>query len=154
MPPLLRRRYLQLRRRRDGPGLSDPALEGNLWKLSARTHVAHPEEGEHLVELQEAELAAVNGKVNRGLGADFQRFFATPTVRRRLRALDFPVLLVHSEPDPRPVAALQALVTELRQSRLVVPDRVPHFPYWEAPEALQRLLRDLLVAPSPRRPTT
>jgi hypothetical protein len=58
------------------------------------------------------ELAAVNGEVNRKLGADFQRLFATATVRQRLRQLDVPVLLVHGDADPRPVAAGQALAAE------------------------------------------
>jgi pimeloyl-ACP methyl ester carboxylesterase len=96
------------------------------------------------VELQQAELAAVNGDVNRKLGADFQRVFATPTVGQRLRALDVPVLLVHGEADSRPLAAVEALATELPHGRLVALDGVAHFPYWEAPENMRRLLRDFL----------
>jgi uncharacterized protein len=153
MPPPVRRRYLQLRRRRDAPGPADHALEAELRRLSARTDFADPDGMEHLVKRQEAELTAVNDDVNRTLGANFQRFFATPTVRQRLRALDLPVLLVHGQADPRPAAAVEALASELRHSRLVVLDRVGHFPYWEAPEALRSLLRDLLAAPSSRRPT-
>ena len=112
--------------------------------MGARTDFAGPDGAEQLVRRHEAELAAVNGEVNCKLGADFERFFAAPSVRRRLRALDLLVLLVHGEADPRPVAAVQALATGLRQSRLVVLGRVGHFPYWEAPEALQSLVRDFL----------
>jgi hypothetical protein len=87
--------------------------------------------------------------VNRALGADFVRLFATRAVRQRLRALDVPMLLVHGDADPRPAAAVQALASELPQSRLVVLDGVAHFPYWEAPERLEQLLRTFLTAPSP-----
>ena len=99
--------------------------------------------------LQEAELATINDEVNRALGADFQRLFATRAVRQRLRALDVPMLLVHGDADPRPVAAVQALASELWQCRLVVLDGVGHFPYWEAPERLEQLLRSFLAAASP-----
>jgi pimeloyl-ACP methyl ester carboxylesterase len=98
-----------------------------------------------LVELQEAELATVNDEVNRELGADFQRLFATPAVRRQLRTLDLPMLLVHGDADPRPVSAVQALASELPHSRLVVLDGVAHFPYWEAPEKLEQLLATFLA---------
>jgi proline iminopeptidase len=150
MPPPLRRRFLELRRRRDELGRSDPALELELRRLSARTDFADPEGVAHLVERQEAELAAVNGEVNRELGADFQRLFATPSVRRDLRALEVPVLLVHGEADPRPVAAARALATELHHGRLVVLDRTGHLPCWESPETLRRLLCEFLVAPARR----
>lgn len=105
---------------------------------------ADAEAAEQLVELQEAELGAVNGEVNRKLSADTLRVFATPTVRRRLRELHVPVLLIHGDADPRPLAAVEALAAVLPHSRLVVLDRVAHFPYWEAPETLRRLVREFL----------
>jgi proline iminopeptidase len=140
LPPPLRRRYQELR-----AGRLDPALEVELRKLSARTDFGDPDGAEQLVKVHEAELAMVNGDVNRQLGADFQRAFQAPAARHRLRALDLPVLLVHGEVDPRPVAAVHALASELRHSRLVILDRVAHFPYWEAPETLRGVLRDFLV---------
>jgi proline iminopeptidase len=145
MPEPLRQRYRELRRRRDRPGRADATVEAELRRLTARTDFADPDGAEHLVELQEAELAMVNDKVNRELGADFQRLFATPAVKQRLRALDVPLLFVHGDADPRPVAAVQALASELPQSRLVVLDGVAHFPYWEAPERLEQLLRTFLT---------
>ena len=66
-------------------------------------------------------------------------------MRQRLRTLDLPMLLVHGDADPRPVSAVQALASELPQSRLVVLDGVAHFPYWEAPERLEQLLRTFLA---------
>jgi proline iminopeptidase len=146
MPPPVRGRYLELRRRRDRSGPSDPTLESELRKLSAHTDLANPDKAGQLVERHQTELAAVNGEVNRTLGADLEQFFTTRTVRQRLRALDVPVLLVHGETDPRPVAAVQALASELRHGRLVVLDGVAHFPYWEAPETVRRVLRDFLVS--------
>jgi proline iminopeptidase len=150
MPPPLRRRYLELRRRREalGPGLRDATLEAELRKLTARTDFADPESAAHLVERHRAELGTVNGEVNLELGADFERFFSTPTVRDRLRALDVPVLLVHGALEPRPVAPVRALAGELPHGRLVVLDGVGHFPYWEAPDTLRRVLRTALAAPS------
>ena len=145
MPEPLRQRYLELRRRRDPPRRADAPVAAELRRLTARTDFADPDAAEHLVELQEAELATVNDEVNRELGADFQRLFATPAVRQRLRTLDLPMLLVHGDADPRPVSAVQALASELPQSRLVVLDGVAHFPYWEAPERLEQLLRTFLA---------
>jgi proline iminopeptidase len=144
MPPPLRHRYLALRRRRDQQPRPDPALQAQLRRLSGRTDFADPDQAGQLLELHEAELAAVNDEVNRELGADFERFFAMPSVGQRLRALDAPVLLVHGKVDPRPLAAARALAAELPHSRLVVLDRVAHFPYWEAPETLRPLLREFL----------
>lgn len=151
MPEPIRQRYLQLRRDRER--LSDPALEAELGRLSARTDFANPEHEENLVEQQQAELAAANREVNRTLGADFERFFSTPTIRQRVRALDVPVLLVHGRADPRPVAAARELATELPHADLIVLDRVGHNPYWEAPKKLRDILRTFLTTPSPRRPT-
>jgi proline iminopeptidase len=148
MTPELRRRYLELRRRRDAATVPSPALEAELRMLSARTDFADPTGAEQLVEQQQAELAAVNSEVNRTLGVDFQHYFAHPALRERLRALDIPVLLVHGEADPRPLAAVQALATQLRHSRLVVLDGVAHFPYLEAPSDLRRVLRTWLAVAS------
>jgi proline iminopeptidase len=145
MTPPVRRRYRELRRRRDAPGPPDPALVAELRALSAPTDFADPDQAAALVELHEAELATVNDDVNRRLGNDVQRFFADPTVRQRLRTLEVPVLLVHGRADPRPLAAVQALAAELSQSRLVVLDHAAHFPYWEAPDAFRRLLREALA---------
>ncbi len=98
-----------------------------------------------------AEFAVVNNQVNRELGADFVRYFAEDDVRRRLRALDVPVLLVHGAADPRPLAAVEALADELRRSTLVTLEQVGHFPYWESPASLRTALREFLrsVAISP-----
>jgi pimeloyl-ACP methyl ester carboxylesterase len=117
-----------------------------MGQLGAGTDFADPEGAERLLELHKAELAIVNAEVNRTLGEDFQSMFASPAVRHRLSELDVPVLLVHGESDPRPKAAVEALATELPRSRLVILDRVGHFPYWEAPETLRDLLRDFLGA--------
>jgi proline iminopeptidase len=149
MPEPFRRRYLELLRRRERPGRAAATAVAELRRLTARTDFAEPNGAEQLVALQEAELATVNDAVNRALGADFQRLFAARAIRQRLHTLDVPMLLVHGDADPRPVAAVQALARELPHGRLVVLDGVGHFLYWEAPERLGRLLRTFLAAASP-----
>lgn len=144
MPPPVRRHYLGLRRRRDEQPHPDPALQAQLRRLSGPTDFADPDQAGQLLELHEAELAAVNDQVNRELGADFDRLFAMPSVRHRLRTLAVPVLLIHGRLDPRPLAAAWALAAELPHSRLEVLDRVGHFPHWEQPETLRPLLREFL----------
>ncbi len=152
MPEPERGRYLELRRRRDESGCPDAATQIELRRLSARADFADPTEAEHRAEQLGAEMAAVNDSVNRELGADFQRYFAEPSMRQRLRGLRAPVLLVHGAADPRPVAAVQALAAELPNGRLVVLDGVGHFPHWEAPAALRGALRAFLSSPSPSPP--
>lgn len=119
-------------------------LQAQLRRLSERTDFADPDQAGQLLELHEAELAAVNEQVNRELGADFDRFFAMPSVRHRLRTLAVPALLIHGRLDPRPLAAARALAAELPHSRLEVLDRVGHFPHWEQPKTLRPLLRESL----------
>lgn len=144
MPAPVRRRYVRLRRERDAQDRRHPAVEAELRRLSAATDFASPQPAARLAEQQEAELRAVNGEVNRILGADFQRYFSTPAVRSRLRELDIPVLLVHGRADPRPIAAVHALAMELPHSRLVELDTTGHLPHLEAPDALRDAVRTFL----------
>jgi proline iminopeptidase len=139
-----RRRFSELRRRRDEEGELSPALDRELRSLAADT-----EFGDAVVAARKrtelvAELAATNPTANLELGADFVRWFAAARVHDQLHELDAPVLLVRGTADPRPLAAVEALAAELRRPRLVALDGVGHFPFWEAPGALRTALRDFL----------
>ena len=76
----------------------------------------------------------VNEVVNLELGADFARYFAASSVPDRLRGLHVPVLVMHGDADPRPVAAAKALAAMLPRSIMVVLSGIGHYPHLEAPE--------------------
>lgn len=146
IPEPQRQRYTELRRRRDVEADVDPALAAELLQLGIATEFADARVAERFEAELHAALASVNDVVNRKLGADFARHFASPRIRERLRNLDAPVLVVHGDADPRPLAAVEALASELPRAELVVLPGVGHFPYLEAPEALGRVLRRFLAS--------
>lgn len=146
IPEPQRQRYTELRRRRDVEGDVDPALAAELLQLGIATEFADARVAERFEAELHAALASVNDVVNRKLGADFARHFASPRIRERLRNLDAPVLVVHGDADPRPLAAVEALASELPRAELVVLPGVGHFPYLEAPEALRWVLRRFLAS--------
>lgn len=151
LPEPYRHRFLGLRRRREqlaGSGQQDSAVEAELARLGAMVEFGD-QVPQDRVALLEAEMTTANQVVNRELGADFQRFFASPVVRRGLRGLDRPVLLVHGEADLRPIAAVEALAAELPGGRFVTLDGVGHLPFWEAPERLREILRSFVLALPP-----
>jgi hypothetical protein len=57
-----------------------------------------------------------------------------------------PVLLVHGDAGPRPLAAVEALARALPRAELVVLRGVGYFPLLEAPEALRRVARGFLAS--------
>jgi pimeloyl-ACP methyl ester carboxylesterase len=100
IPEPQRQRYTELRRRRDVEGDVDPALAAELRQLGIATEFADARVAERFEAELHAALASVNDVVNRELGADFARHFASPRIRERLRNLDVPVLVVHGDADP------------------------------------------------------
>ncbi len=146
LPEPVRRRYLELRRRREESDDADEAVAAEARRLAATTDFGTVEVARRMADRLEAELAAVNHEVNGALGDDAEQYFLAPDMRARLRALACPVLLVHGEADPRPIAAVEALVTELPRARLVRLPDVGHFLDWEAPDALRDLLRGFVTA--------
>jgi proline iminopeptidase len=146
IPEPARARYRALRRLRKEAGDADPDLAAEARRIALAAEFADAEVARRFAGQLEAELAAVNHEVNRELGDDFVRYFATPEVQARLRVLRCPVLLVHGEADPRPVAAVEALAAELPQARVVRLPGAGHFPLWETPDTLQRLLRELVAS--------
>ncbi len=140
-----RARFLELSRLR-GEGPIPPQLAAERHSLTAGTEFGDTRTAEQMRSAQLADLAATNDEVNRELGADFTRYFATESIALRLRALDVPVLLVHGTADPRPIAAVEALAALLRRPRLERLESVGHFPYWESAGVLRAILRDFLAS--------
>jgi proline iminopeptidase len=138
-----RGRFLELRSLREH-GRLDAALEGELRALAVDTEFGDPHVAERMRPRLLADLALVNNHVNRELGADFGRYFVADGVRRRLHALDLPVLLVHGTADPRPIAAVEAIARELPRATLVRLESAGHLPFWESPASLRAALRDFL----------
>lgn len=62
----------------------------------------------------------------------------------RCRSLPLPVLVVQGREDPRPVGALDALCAVLPEVRREVFSGVGHFPWLEAPEAFDAVVREFL----------
>ncbi len=146
IPPEHRQRFSELRRQRDVPGVLPPKVAAELRTLSLRTDFADPALAHRLEREPTVQRAAVNDDVNRELGDDFVQHFAAPTVRRQLRSFERPVLLVHGDADPRPLAAVQALAEELAHGELVTLAGIGHFPYLEAPDALRKPVRRFLAS--------
>jgi proline iminopeptidase len=144
VPAGQRRRYQELRRQREQDGHLPEPLVTELRRLGVAAEFGDQEVANRLLPQLQAELAAINEDVNRELGVDFVRYFAAASLRSRLQALDLPVLLVHGEVDPRPVAAAQALAEALPRARLVTMPGVGHFPFLESPTALKLVIRRFL----------
>ncbi|HEX2034502.1 MAG TPA: alpha/beta hydrolase [Chloroflexota bacterium] len=148
IPAAQREAFVEWRRRRREGGHFDPALAAQLRRLSVTTDFGDADVARRMARQQEADLAATNQAINRALGADFQRYFLAPNRPADLRRLELPVLLVHGEADPRPLAAVEALAAELRRARLVRLRGVGHIPWWEAPRVLRDTLRAFLAVRS------
>lgn len=144
IPPDRRGRFLRLRHERDLRGPLRPALEAERASIAVRTEFGGPGAAKRWAARLEAELAAANAEANRELGAEFVRYFADQAIRERIRTLEAPVLLVHGDADPRPIAAVEALAGELRHGELVMLPGVGHFPYLEAPGGLGSAMRGFL----------
>jgi pimeloyl-ACP methyl ester carboxylesterase len=112
--------------------------------MSARTDFGDPAAADRFAHLMEAELSKVNEVVNFELGADFERYFAASSVPGSLRRLDLPVLVMHGDADPRPVAAAEALAAMLPRSSMAVLSGVGHYPHLEASEPFRQVVRDFL----------
>lgn len=140
----VRERFLELRRLRDRLGGLPPELREELIDLSIDVDFGDPLTAQRLRPALKAEMSAANWEVNKELGADFIRYFAQPEIAQRLEELDIPVLLVHGDADPRPLAAAEALAGRLRHPRLVELDGVGHMPFLESPMRLRDILRDFL----------
>jgi proline iminopeptidase len=119
-----------------------------LRRIAARTDFAEVSAADRFGAQLEADLSTVNDVVNRELGADFAAYFAAHSVLDRLRGLELPVLVMHGEADPRPVAAAKALAAELPRSSLVVLSKVGHYPHLEAPGQFRRIVRGFLQLPA------
>jgi proline iminopeptidase len=146
IPTASRERFLELRRRRDGGEALSTPERTELRVLAMSAEFADPLVAGRMRADLVAELRAVNEQVNQQLGADFARYFGQKAALDRIRALDAPVLVVHGEEDPRPAAAAQALVNQLRHGELVILPGTSHFPFLEAPEALGRLIRRFVAS--------
>lgn len=140
-----RRRFLEIRERRE-QGDEDPLLLAEMRRLSGPTDFGDPGVAEGVAGEHEAGLARVNNDVNRELGTDSRQWFEEPGVCDAVRALDVPVLLVHGDADPRPMASVVALAAELPRARLVRLPGVGHFPWWEAPDTLRDVLRGFITS--------
>ena len=144
IPEAEQARFAELRRRRGQAGGLNAEERSELRKMSARTEFGDPAAADRFGPQMDAELSMVNEVVNLELGADFADYFAAGSVPDRLRGLDLPVLVMHGEADPRPVAAARALAAMLPRSRLVVLSGVGHHPHLEAPQAFRQAVRDFL----------
>jgi proline iminopeptidase len=144
-------RFIELRRRREAGSLT-AGERGELLRMSARTDFGDLAAADRFGPQMEAELSVVNEAVNLELGADFARYFAARSVPGRLRGLDLPVLVMHGDADPRPVAPARALAAMLRRGRLVVLSGVGHYPHLEAAEPFRRIVREFLQLPPHTRP--
>ncbi len=84
----------------------------------------------------------LNPEVNREAHDDFLRVL--PDLRRRLPALDKPVLIIQGALDPRPYQVADSLVEALPPTsvRRVVVEGAGHFPWAEQPD----LVRDEIAA--------
>ncbi len=86
----------------------------------------------------------VNAAVNRELHADSERELGSEVVRRKVKTLNVPALIVHGVQDPRPAWAARELTELLPLSTFALLPNVGHSPWLERPEALRTVLRHFL----------
>lgn len=90
-------------------------------------------------------LAAPNEEVRAALYRE-QAAWNQKLMRRSLRAVRVPTLVVHGSADPRPAESLQTLVTSIPHARLEILPGVGHFPWLEQPWLVGRIVRGFLAA--------
>jgi proline iminopeptidase len=82
----------------------------------------------------------VNWDANRNVNADWDAIRRDPARRKQLESITLPILVLHGEGDPRPVAAVDALSHVLPNARLEVIPRAGHYPWMENAAATRDLI--------------
>jgi proline iminopeptidase len=121
------------------------AAENAYFELGASTDLADPSGAAQIVRMVWSEGLRVNYAVNRALGADAARRFEVAAISPRISGLLTPTLFVHGEADPRPLWSVRALAELMPDARLAVIPNAGHYPWFEQPEALQRIVRSFLL---------
>lgn len=141
IPEALRARFDELRRMRDEGGEQwTSALAVELSRISLSAEFGDPVTASwHIAALTE-DAPPVNREVNVALGEDFRRHASGDEFLASLRQMERPVLALHGARDLRPMWAVEKLVEQLPNARLVKLS-CGHFPWLEAPAELRRALR-------------
>ena len=71
--------------------------------------------------------------------------FAAGTLERGLPALDMPVLLIHGEGDPMPMASTTDTAALIPGAHVEVVDEAGHFPWIERPGEVRRIVESFLA---------
>jgi proline iminopeptidase len=136
--PRRKRRFDELDRRERSPA------EEREWRLLAfAPDVGDPARAAELVaDLVDAPYE-INFACHRALD-DEQKRSDPARLLSRCGRLAHPVLVVHGDRDPRPVAAVESLVAALPRARLEVLGGVGHFPWLEDPDGFARLASEFI----------
>jgi proline iminopeptidase len=86
---------------------------------------------------------AINFECNRALN-DEEKQTLEDEMLERCRTLEVPVRIVHGSGDPRPLWAVDGLVTALPAAQLTVLDGVGHLPWLEDHTAFDRVAREFV----------
>jgi pimeloyl-ACP methyl ester carboxylesterase len=87
-----------------------------------------------------------NPEAAAALNQDLARWLADPTLRRRLRKLEVPTLVLHGEGDPLPVDGAAEVAQLLASARVELLPGVGHTHWLEAAAAVRQALRCFLNA--------
>jgi proline iminopeptidase len=88
----------------------------------------------------------VNWDVNRDVNADWGVIRTDPARRKRLESVAQPVLIVHGQGDPRPLAAVEGLSHLLPRARVEVIPNAGHYPWMENAAATRQAARAFLTS--------
>jgi pimeloyl-ACP methyl ester carboxylesterase len=125
------------RRRREGD-----VTEADLVERFALVWPQYFTGGKALIPPPERVGVHASIETNRSVAAHFER----GTLLRELGALDLPVLFVHGEDDPMPVASSTSTAALFAQARIeTIPD-CGHFPWVEQPDAFRAAVERLTRA--------
>jgi proline iminopeptidase len=141
IPQALQTRFVELRRLRDESGEEwTPTLATELSGIGLSAEFGDPATASRHIATMIEGAPPVNREVNVTLGEDFFHYANNDKFLTSLRQMERQVLILHGERDLRPMWAVERLVEQLPNARLV---RLPggHFPWLEAPAELRRALR-------------
>jgi proline iminopeptidase len=87
-----------------------------------------------------------NWDVNRNVNADWGAIRSDPTRREQLESITQPILIVHGEGDPRPLAAVEGLPDMFPNARLALIPNAGHYPWMENAPATREAIRAFVTS--------
>jgi len=145
IPPEERSAYDALRQRREGAaGDVRRGIDRSMARIAVRAEFADKTVADQYLPEILDELERTNWVVNRELGDDYDRFASQPSFDAGVRSYPNPALVIHGDPDCRPMWAAEELTRRLPNARLLNVRDAGHLPWLERESVIRKELREFV----------